>query len=58
VSKLTTAAHDSEYRWQKGLPHYDDRAFIFVGGGITEASDPESEWVETQNKSKTMLGVL
>ncbi|WP_241244360.1 chorismate-binding protein [Flagellimonas marinaquae] len=35
-----------------------DRAFIFVGGGITEASDPESEWVETQNKSKTMLGVL
>lgn len=33
-------------------------ATIFVGGGITEASDPESEWVETQNKSKTMLNVL
>ncbi len=36
----------------------NDKAFIFVGGGITEASDPESEWVETQNKSKTMLGIL
>lgn len=35
-----------------------DAAYIFVGGGITEASDPESEWIETQNKSKTMLGVL
>lgn len=35
-----------------------DIASIFVGGGITEASDPESEWIETQNKSKTMLGVL
>lgn len=36
----------------------DGTAFIFVGGGITEASDPESEWIETQNKSKTMLGIL
>ena len=35
-----------------------NKAFIFVGGGITEASDPESEWIETQNKSKTMLGIL
>ncbi len=31
---------------------------IFVGGGITSASIPESEWIETQNKSKTMLHVL
>ncbi len=36
----------------------DGKASIFVGGGITEASDPESEWIETQNKSKTMLGIL
>lgn len=33
------------------------KASIFVGGGITEASNPESEWSETQNKSKTMLGI-
>ena len=36
----------------------DSTASIFVGGGITEASDPESEWIETQNKSRTMLGIL
>jgi len=36
----------------------NNTASIFVGGGITEASDPESEWIETQNKSKTMLGIL
>ncbi len=35
-----------------------NRATIFVGGGITSASQPESEWVETQNKSKTMLSIL
>lgn len=35
-----------------------DMAYIFVGGGITEASDPESEWTETQNKSRTMLNIL
>lgn len=34
------------------------KASIFVGGGITDASNPESEWEETQSKSKTMLGIL
>jgi isochorismate synthase len=33
-------------------------AFIFVGGGITEESDPSAEWIETINKSKTMKQVL
>ncbi|WP_157449608.1 isochorismate synthase [Croceitalea dokdonensis] len=31
---------------------------IYVGGGITEESDPLQEWLETQNKSKTMLSLL
>ncbi|MBT8252823.1 MAG: chorismate-binding protein [Bacteroidia bacterium] len=31
---------------------------IYVGGGITKDSDPESEWNETVSKSKTMLGVI
>jgi|SRR5690625_598391 len=31
---------------------------IFVGGGIVKDSDPESEWLETVNKSKTMLDIL
>lgn len=33
-------------------------ATIFVGGGVTEASDPEKEWNETQNKCQTMLALL
>ncbi|MBS9462111.1 chorismate-binding protein [Flagellimonas sp. 389] len=36
----------------------DDEASIFVGGGITSASQPESEWSETQNKSKTILRTI
>ena len=31
---------------------------LFVGGGITLASNPLEEWVETQNKLVTMLQVL
>lgn len=34
------------------------KASIFVGGGITLASQPESEWIETQNKSRTMLNII
>ncbi len=33
-------------------------AAIFVGGGITASSVAEQEWIETQNKSKTMLRIL
>lgn len=33
-------------------------AFLFMGGGITEDSDPESEWEETVNKGQTMKKVL
>lgn len=36
----------------------DNQATLFVGAGITSASDPESEWIETQHKSKTLLNVL
>jgi len=36
----------------------EKEAFIYVGGGITEASDPEKEWQETEDKSLTMLQVL
>ncbi|MDC6364486.1 MULTISPECIES: isochorismate synthase [Flavobacteriaceae] len=35
-----------------------ENASIFVGGGITVDSEPESEWVETQNKSRTMLNII
>lgn len=31
---------------------------VYVGGGVTKDSDPEKEWQETVNKSRTMLRVL
>ena len=33
-------------------------AAVFVGGGITAGSNAESEWKETQAKSRTMLNLL
>ncbi|MGB5435188.1 MAG: chorismate-binding protein [Maribacter sp.] len=36
----------------------DDKATLFVGGGITKDSVPEDEWQETIEKSTTMLRVL
>lgn len=33
-------------------------AELFIGGGITRDSDPESEWQETQNKAQTMKKVI
>lgn len=34
------------------------QAHLFVGGGITEGSDPENEWEETVNKAQTMFTAL
>lgn len=34
------------------------KAFIYVGGGITKKSDPEAEWLETENKLQPMLQVI
>jgi isochorismate synthase len=36
----------------------NDKAFIYIGGGITKDSNPEKEWDETVNKSKTIVNVL
>jgi len=35
-----------------------DRAIIYVGGGITSSSVPESEWEETNHKAKLLLSVI
>lgn len=35
-----------------------NQAVIYVGGGITIDSDPETEWDETELKSRTMLGAI
>ena len=36
----------------------DDKALIYVGGGITKDSIAENEWEETVNKTKTIQSVL
>ncbi len=36
----------------------ENRALLFVGGGITKDSEPAAEWEETQNKAETMKAVL
>jgi isochorismate synthase len=35
-----------------------DKAILYVGGGITPDSVPQAEWTETVLKSKTLLNVL
>ncbi|MCX2839233.1 chorismate-binding protein [Salinimicrobium sp. MT39] len=36
----------------------DNKAVLFIGGGITKDSVPEDEWQETVNKAETMKKVL
>jgi isochorismate synthase len=33
-------------------------ANLYVGGGLTSESDPELEWLETVNKSRTLLNLI
>ncbi len=40
------------------MKHNGNTYSIFVGGGITNESDPDQEWIETQEKSKVMLRLL
>jgi isochorismate synthase len=36
----------------------DNKAVLFIGGGITKDSNPVAEWEETSNKAQTMKSVL
>ena len=36
----------------------DDKAILYIGGGITAASNPVKEWEETQNKAAVMGRIL
>jgi isochorismate synthase len=33
----------------------DNKLYLYVGGGLTQQSVPESEWEETENKAKTLF---
>lgn len=36
----------------------ENAAYLYVGGGYTKDSLPEDEWMETENKAKTLLNVI
>ena len=36
----------------------ENHAYLYLGGGFTAQSIPESEWEETENKSRTLLNVM
>jgi isochorismate synthase len=35
-----------------------DKMYLYLGGGFTRQSIPENEWIETENKSKTLLDII
>lgn len=35
-----------------------DNLYLYLGGGYTKQSIPESEWTETENKSRTLLNII
>jgi isochorismate synthase len=37
---------------------FEDKAILYIGGGLTAASDPGSEWNETVLKSTTLLSAI
>ncbi|NND77309.1 MAG: chorismate-binding protein [Flavobacteriales bacterium] len=37
---------------------FQDEALLYLGAGITAESDPESEFQETENKSKVLMSVI
>ena len=37
---------------------FDDALKLYVGGGITPLSDPETEWQETCQKADTLLNLI
>lgn len=36
----------------------DSVAYLYAGAGITEDSNPEKEWIETEMKMKTLLNII
>ncbi len=36
----------------------ENDCYLYLGGGFTKDSDSEKEWVETENKSRTLLDII
>ncbi len=54
----TVKSHTELYVNLRCMQLREAKVLVYVGGGITEASDPLSEWEETVAKSETILKVL
>ncbi len=37
---------------------FEKAAYLYLGAGITAASIPEKEWIETENKSKGLISAI
>lgn len=42
----------------RSMELFEDRAVLYAGAGITEDSNPEKEWLETEMKYNTLLNVI
>lgn len=42
----------------RAVRFHPDRLAMFAGGGITDASNPEEEWIETERKADSILSKL
>ena len=42
----------------RSMQIFEDAYILYLGGGITYDSDPEEEWKETENKSKTLMHLI
>ena len=58
IGPLNILGESSLYVNLRSMKVYDEHVLLFLGGGITDASDPILEWEETENKSLTLLNVL
>lgn len=36
----------------------ENECYLYLGGGYTEKSIPNDEWIETENKAKTLLNII
>ena len=55
---LAHPSHTELYVNLRCLEYYEDKAYVYVGGGITSRSLPLQEWQETEAKSQTILNAM
>lgn len=55
---LTSAKTTSLFVNLRSAELLNNQLYLYLGGGLTQQSDPESEWNETENKAKTLLDLI